>query len=673
MNPQKRRPIAFSLLFISILVPLLLFSPPYNTYAAVKDTPDRTIRVGGDNNYPPYEYVDANGIYKGFNVDIMRAIGIELGLDLEIIPMTWNDARVALQQGKVDVVQGMTYSPARGKIYDFSMPLVTNSQAIFVRRETRYIDELSNLSGAAVAVQKGDISSELVKQVPGVRLIETANQEQALENLLGGKVDAFVGNRLTGLYIIQRDHKTEYLKIVGEPISPTAYSAVVLKGNTELLKLLNKGIGAIKKNGTYNKIYGKWFGEEIIDESRVLKTRLTIALSFAALIWMALLVIFYWNRTLKRKIDDHTRLLQEANQKLLLQKEQLEKSNRLKEKILENSLNGIIACDLEGNVLSYNSMAQTLLGFPPSRPGSVPGVHIPDCFDPRHINLAIRDKTITKVEEKPYTVLDGEERLLSYDVAPILNATAQPEGVIISFRDITEDRRLKEQLFLQDRIQSLGQIAAGVAHELRNPLSSIQTFVELIPQKMDNPSFREQIARYLPAEIRRLDGLINNLLDFTRTQQFKRHLVSVKEVLTSVMTLFQNQARQRKVDVRIECPDHLRVYCDSHQLQQILLNLLLNSLQSLDEAEGGTIVVTGRETDPEKVAIEISDNGRGIPASALKKVFDPFFSLRPGGAGLGLFIVYKLVQDNHGDIYIQSQEGVGTCVSLIFFSAVKER
>ncbi|MCL4514493.1 MAG: transporter substrate-binding domain-containing protein [Firmicutes bacterium] len=246
MNPKKRSPIALSLLFTSILVPLLLFSSSPtspNTCAAANDTPrppGRTIRVGGDNNYPPYEYVDANG-----------------------------------------------------------------------------------------------------------------------------------------------DHKTEYLKIVGEPLSPTTYSAVVLKGNTELLKLLNKGIEAIKKNGTYNKIYGKWFGEEIIDESRVLKARLTIALSFAALIWMALLVIFYWNRTLKRKIDDHTRLLREANQKLLLQKEQLEKSNRLKEKILENSLNGIIACDLEGNVLSCNSMAQTLLNLPSSRPDSVPGVHIPGCFEPQ--------------------------------------------------------------------------------------------------------------------------------------------------------------------------------------------------------------------------------------------------------------------------------------------------
>ncbi|MCL4514494.1 MAG: hypothetical protein M1379_02675 [Firmicutes bacterium] len=99
-------------------------------------------------------------------------------------------------------------------------------------------------------------------------------------------------------------------------------------------------------------------------------------------------------------------------------------------------------------------------------------------MSPKHIDLAIRDKTITKVEEKPYTGPDGEGRLLSYDVAPILDATAQPEGVIISFRDITEDRRLKEQLFLQDRIQSLGQIAAGVAHELRNPLSSIQTTSE---------------------------------------------------------------------------------------------------------------------------------------------------------------------------------------------------
>ena len=654
------------LLFIVLFSNGFAFAP---TLGSEKDhynikSEQKTIRVGGDINYPPYEYMDYNGIYKGFNVDIMRAIGIELGLDIEITPMSWNDAQVALQQGKIDLIQGMTYSKTRATTYDFSNPLVTNSQAIFVRSDNRYIHDLNDLKGQNVAVQLGDISTEMLTQIPEVHLSERTNQEEGLQDLLAGRVDAFVGNRLTGLYFSQKEHKTQELKIVGEPLNPTDYAAAVIKGNNQLLDLINQGIFAIKNDGTYNKIYHKWFGEEIIDESRLLQQRLRIALVGVGLALVIILIIFYWNRTLYLKVAEHTQSLRKVNRELFSQKNEVEKSNRLKENILESSLNGIIACDVSGVILSYNSMTKKILGLDKSCLGKTLQDSEISCFDYEHVRKALEEKQVTKVKETMYRTPEGEERLLACSMAPILDAEGQVEGVIIGFSDITEEKILQEKLYLQDRIQSLGQIAAGVAHELRNPLTSIQTFVELIPQKLDNPNFREQIVRYVPQEISRLNELINNLLNYTRPQQFENKLVPIQEIISPVLALFENQARGKQVSVKVEVSPKLNLRVNPQQLQQVFLNLFINSLQSL--STGGKIIVKAWTEDPKKVRIEVWDNGKGIPEKDLPKVFEPFFSLCKGGTGLGLFIVYKLIKENNGEISIRSAEGKGTTVTMLF-------
>ncbi|GAB6172570.1 transporter substrate-binding domain-containing protein [Paradesulfitobacterium aromaticivorans] len=625
----------------------------------------KTIRVGGDNNYPPYEFLDVNGIYKGFNVDVMRAIGIELGLDIEITSMSWNDTQAALQQGKIDLIQGMTYSKTRSATYDFSDPLVTNTQAIFVRSDNRYINDLGDLKAQTVAVQRGDISTEMLSQIPGVHLVERTNQEEGLSDLLAGKVDAFVGNRLTGLYFSQKEHKTEELKIVGEPLNPTDYAVAVLKGNKQLLDLINQGIAAIKKDGTYNKIYHKWFGEEIIDESRLLQQRLTIALLVVGLALVIILIIFYWNRALHQKVAEHTLSLRKVNRELLSQKEEVEKSNRLKEKILESSLNGIIACDAYGVILSYNSMTQKILGLDKGYLGQpLQDSDIASYFDSEHVRRALEDKQITRVKEAAFRTPEGEERILAYSLSPILNAESEVEGIVIGFSDITEEKHLQEKLYLQDRIQSLGQIVAGVAHELRNPLTSIQAFVELIPQKLGNPDFREQIVRFVPQEIRRLSQLIDNLLNYTRPQQLQHQSVPVKDITSSILALVENEARGKQVRVEVEVPPLLNVMVNPQQLQQVFMNLFLNSLQSLPT--GGKIAVRAWAEDEDKVSIEVSDNGKGISEKDLLKVFEPFFSLHKGGTGLGLFIVYKLTKENNGEITIQSAEGKGTTVTMLF-------
>ncbi|MEW6229685.1 MAG: transporter substrate-binding domain-containing protein, partial [Bacillota bacterium] len=202
MNLSTR---AFRLDFLCLIIScglVLALSP----VAAGGDT--SVVRIAGDNCFPPYEFLSETGIFRGFNVDLMHAVAIELGLNIELVPMPWSQVRAALEQGKVDAIQGMKYSLERDRIYDFSMPYLTSSQSIFVRRDCVDISELADLKGRRVAVQRGDISHESLSRVKFADPVVFENQEAALEALLAGAVDAFLGNRLAGMYMTQRKMRT---------------------------------------------------------------------------------------------------------------------------------------------------------------------------------------------------------------------------------------------------------------------------------------------------------------------------------------------------------------------------------------------------------------------------------------------------------------------------------
>ena len=220
----------------------------------------------------------------------------------------------ALESGEVDAVQGMTRSALREEKFDFSLPLVTNSQAIFVLKETNYISTLEDLAGRKASFQLGDISYELGGNIEGIERSIEINQEEAIDLLLQGKVDAFVGNRLTGIYYLQKEGNFDKVKIVGEPMHITEYCTSVQKGNKEVLDIINQGLDGIKKNGNYDKIYKKWFGETFIDKSLRFKKLLYASSLLLFIISTIAIVNLYWNKKLKLEVDNRTEELENLNE-----------------------------------------------------------------------------------------------------------------------------------------------------------------------------------------------------------------------------------------------------------------------------------------------------------------------------------------------------------------------
>ncbi len=320
---KKKFLILFTIIFIAGTSIIASFSKgtPKKAYRE-----DRiTIRIAGDENHPPYEYIDSMGNYKGFNVDIMSALSIELGVDIELIPMEWSNAIQALEKKEVDAIQGISKTKERESKFLFTSPTVTNSQAIFVLKETSIISEMDDLTGLRVAIQEGDINHDVLRNIPGVIMVPKKDQEEAIEALLNKSADVYIGNKLTGLFYLQKHKKSSLVKLVGTEINTSEYGAATYRGNEELANLLNDGIESIKKNGVYDKVYSKWFGQEIVSGGSLLEIYFKEILIVLGTIIGVFVLFIMWNKELKQKVFKRTMELETANNELLLQQEKIHK------------------------------------------------------------------------------------------------------------------------------------------------------------------------------------------------------------------------------------------------------------------------------------------------------------------------------------------------------------
>jgi signal transduction histidine kinase len=650
--------------FVVILFLVIIFSP-FQTKAITNDV----IKIAGDENYPPYEFVDKNGYYRGFNVDIMKAISVNLGIDIDIVPMKWQDALNALESKEIDVIQGMTRSRDREEKFAFTEAIVKNSQAIFVRSETDNIFEPASLNGSTVAIQAGDISKELMEEMKQVRNIIYNNQEQAIRALLKGEVDAFIGNKITGTYIVQNMKVDDRVKIVGEPMYPVEYASAALKGNDEVLKLLNEGLENIKRNGEYEKIYKKWFGEYLTDNSVVLK-RLIIVISIT-LVFVVIVIafVFYWNRSLKRIVAVKTSELEAANARLKREQERLRYSNKLRGQILENILDGIIVFSKAGEVLVANSAARQLLHLSNEEGHKIQNI--------KFNNNAIYEGYLQAAQGWIWNKCfewqkdNGETLNIDCGIYPIKDIEETVENIIIVLHDYTESQLL-EDAKEYDKLKT--EFFANISHELKTPLSIIFASAQLLELNGNDNNISNlkgaigKSVGTIRQNINRLTRLINNIIDATKADagflelELKNYNIVniVEEVTMSTVNLIQNKGISVEFDTDVE---ERIIACDIDKVERIILNLLSNSVKFTPV--GGSIFV--KIMDGEKViTISVRDTGIGIPKDKQEIIFERFrqvdksISRNHEGSGIGLSLVKSLAELHGGSIKVESSYGQGT-------------
>jgi signal transduction histidine kinase len=229
-------------------------------------------------------------------------------------------------------------------------------------------------------------------------------------------------------------------------------------------------------------------------------------------------------------------------------------------------------------------------------------------------------------------------------------------------------RRMEDEVSRQNRLIELGTIAAGVAHEIRNPLASIKTFAQLMPDRMDDPEFKNEFSKLVLKDVDRITKVIESMLAFARPAQVTIGEYPANDLVEEAILLVQPRLKSKRIELTREFHGNTVIHVDKHQILQVLVNLLSNAADALQE-QGKIRVATGVSRrnlagdgsgSQNYAVIEVSDNGPGIPSSVRGRLFDPFFTTKKEGTGLGLSISQKIARDHGGAITVSSVEGKGT-------------
>ncbi len=301
--------------FYGVLICTLLLFATAQVLASESEA-RTTIILGGDWNYPPYEFLNSDGQPDGFNTELTRAIADVMGMDVEIQLASWDDMRSRLNAGQVDALQGIVYSEQRAKEFAFSPPYAIINQSIFARVGEPPVDGLEGLRGKEVIVQKGGIMHDyLVQNHVGAQLILVDTHAEALRLLAAGKNDYALVANLPGLYL-GKELELSNIKPVGEPFGAQRYGYGVKRGNEQLLAQFSEGLAILKNTGRYQEIYDKWLGPL---ESKGPPWK-KIGLAAAVMSAIMLLVLggaVIWNRSLSREVARRSQELQVRQQQLI--------------------------------------------------------------------------------------------------------------------------------------------------------------------------------------------------------------------------------------------------------------------------------------------------------------------------------------------------------------------
>lgn len=329
--------------------------------------------------------------------------------------------------------------------------------------------------------------------------------------------------------------------------------------------------------------------------------------------------------------------------------------------ILRSITSGVLTVGPDGSVATANPAAERILGMPeaemvPRRLGvlfsSDGGIDagLSRLLSGRVPRLVMDTQVVTRADLTVH---------MQVGMSRMRDVNGRLLGAVVTFDDVSEVRALTDQLIRTDRLAAMGELTAGVAHEVRNPLGIIRASVQLLEVADGDVARIGEAAGVIKQEIDRLDKVIKALLDFGRPSAPTLRPTDVESVVTDVVLFTRRFANQWRVEIETEFAAGVPlVAADADQLKQVLVNLISNSVQAMEEA-GGTITVRVWDDD-DLVFVSVADTGPGIPAEALPKVFDPFYSTRDDGTGLGLTIVHRIIDQHGGRIDVESSPGTGT-------------
>ncbi len=344
--------------------------------------------------------------------------------------------------------------------------------------------------------------------------------------------------------------------------------------------------------------------------------------------------------------------------------------------VLDSVGDGVIVVSCEGVVTLMNPAAEEMTGR--SR-RQMQGTAFKDSFASEPVLVEMVERTAASgisLSDQDNVVLNQSSRVIPANATtfPLLRSNGEAIGVILTLRDLTSIRELEAAVRQADRLATLGTLAAGLAHEVKNPLGGIKGAAQLLERELDPDSELHEYPRLMIREAERIDRIIRQLLDLASPRGPRYQPVNLHMVLGDIILLQREAAASRDVSISTGFdPSIPPIMADEAQLTQVFLNLIRNAIEAIND--GGRVTVSSRvlaeyqlarnEGRSRMVAVEVADTGPGIPAENLTKVGTPFFTTKDSGTGLGLAICQKIVAEHRGMLKIDSKPEQGTRISVL--------
>lgn len=667
------------------------------------------LRVGGDGDYPPYSFLDAQGKPVGVSVDLFRAVASAMGLQDDIALGPWAEVRPQIEHGQLDVVIGMYRSPEREQSVDFSLPYVIVSHAIFVRRGSS-IQSLADLEGRTVLIQTGDIMDDFAgRSVVAREFRRFGSQGDVLRALSEGQGDAALLPRLQGVYFCQAN-RLRNLEAVGPPFEPLDFCFAVRKGDETLASLLNEGLAIVQADGTYERIRQHWFGVHAASFWQRREVRYVVYLLLAIIALLAVLLVR--DRRMTRRLRRNQREIAELETRWNL--------------ALEASALGVFDWDIEHDRVIYSDQYCRLLGRESgSLDGPISGwqtrVHPDDLAVPRQrLDAHLRGETEHYEGEYRMRVADGSYRWFFARGQVIERAAnGSPRRHLGVLSDVTERKRMELEVqhakdLLEQRVRErtaelaervaetqqinraminvledlqgtnrklervsaaladsnreLEAFAHSVSHDLRAPLRAIDGFTGIVVEeygsRLDDEGRR--LLQVVRDNARRMGQLIGDLLAFSRLG--RQPLVKSEVPMTEVVgELVGDQTRSTGDTVEFTVAELPSAHGDLSMLRQVFANLLDNAVKYSQPKPRPRIVVGGAR-EPGWVHYWVADNGIGFEQKYAEKIFAVFERLHPpdrfAGTGVGLSLAQRIVQRHGGNIWAEGEPDRGATFHL---------
>lgn len=599
-----------------------------------------TLYFSSDKNAPPFAYIDhVNNQYKGMVLDYVSALSIELGADIIFIPEVWENVIGSVISGEADMCDIFS-SEERMKYFIFSESIYRLRAIVMTGKNSDDIENVDDLSGHTVAVPAGDYAIEYInKNIPGVKIVETTDLLDSIKIFNEGKVDVVVGDEPVLMHFADELNINDEVKILDSVLYDREVSIGVNKSDIKLVNILNKGILSLKKKNSVEKIQQKWFGIS----APILKYKVPEKFMLFSIIFTNALILVFagmvlWSYTLRVEVRKRTDDLNRSRNNL---------------QMTVDALSSFLVCVNEnGCIVNAN---KSFCNYLKKENESVEGKNYKDIPIFKYVDI---NKGNHNENEFMFS-----GRYYAYSVSEI---EYEDYKYLIVIEDITDKKLSQQQILQQNKMIALGQLSAGVAHEIRNPLGLIQNYCYILKTYIFNQNkVAEDSIDVIESSVQRVDRIVNNLLNFSSIENNKSKFINLKEFIINIISL-ENKLRTRKdIKVNINCSDDIKFLTKPESLNHIILNLLSNSIDSMPD--GGEILIDCKE-DNEFLLMDFKDAGTGISTENIERIFNPFFTTKKvgQGTGLGLYIVYNEVQKIDGEIKVDSKLGHGTEFKMKF-------